>query len=145
MDDLPTLRYVCGGVCTLLGESEGVREGGKRDLLLKLEGREPELVAGLLGKDFGVLEDLLDLEYQREVVEGVKSGGQGISGDNYNLESFVVCGDDEDVGADLALSRQRLVDMANSHNLLRSDLLIAVSIMRPQIKGRPSAHQTHYS
>lgn len=108
---------------------------------MEFERWKPYFLALRLLGNFRVLQDFLNLEYQRCSVERVNGRAERVQRNEHNFEALVISGHDEDVRA--MLSTVGLL-AGDSSNRLGHYPLVRVLSMGGEIEGRPPAYETHH-
>jgi hypothetical protein len=125
------------GQSLAIRESKALAEGGISGLGMEFERWKPYFLALRLLGNFCVLQDFLNLEYQRCSIQGVNRRGERVQRNENYLEALVVSGDYEDVGAMLG---SVCLLAGDSSNRLGHYPLVRVLSMVGKIKRWPPAH-----
>lgn len=94
-------------------EGKALAEGWISGVGVEFERWKPYFLALRLFGNFPILQDFLNLEYQRCSIQSVNRRGERVERDEHDLEALVVSGYYEDVGAMLGSVRLLAGDSSN--------------------------------
>lgn len=93
------------GQSLAIREGKALAEGWISGVGVEFERWKPYFLALRFFGNFRILQDFLNLEYQRCSIQSVNRRGERVERDEHNLEALVVSGHYEDVGAFLGSVR----------------------------------------